>query len=116
MRKQAYEKSVLLGTRDLLILGRRRCYRHKTCRRNFGREVEPDLLELVECGLILCCGCAAIGAIHAQNAPQILAIAQLLRERQVFLQAAIDEAGPRRVDCSEARKYSIAELRAPWRW
>ncbi len=48
MREQAYGKSVPLETRSLLAIGRRRYYLHKTCRRNFAREVEPDLLELGE--------------------------------------------------------------------
>ena len=56
-------------------------HRYKSCRRDLACKVEADQLEVGENGLILCRGCAAIGAIHTQNARQVLAIAQLFWKR-----------------------------------
>jgi hypothetical protein len=50
---------------------------HQTCRRKLAREVEPDLLEVEQSDLVLCCGRAAIGPIHPQNLRQVVAIALL---------------------------------------
>jgi hypothetical protein len=110
-------RRALRRTRCVLTLYGCDPHGHQSCCRNLAREVEPNLLEGKQSDLVLCCGRAAIGPTHAQNVRQVAAIAQPFWKRQTLLEAAIDERGPRRGDCSKARVHSAAELRAlraPW--